>query len=133
MTIGTFAKKLGFKNGHAYGFKGHLHTLERIGAVQVKQAGYYADSMNHPKVVIIKNLQTIQSHFKTPGLLEKVDMPPWHRKPKCHHRDFMRTCTFDERFINGKVFRKVILQCGHCDFTLQGLEVDGVMKQAREW
>lgn len=131
MTVNNFAKKLGFKNGKAYGFKGHLRMLERAGAVQVKQAGYYGDSMHHPRIVVITNLEAIQWHFKMPGLLETKQMPIWKRVPRCRHREFSQVCSFDVRFIGEKVFRKVVLKCGFCDFCLLGIEVDGVMKQAR--
>jgi len=129
MTVNNFAKKLGFKNSNAYGFKGHLHNLERAGAVEVKQAGYLADSLHHPKVVMIRNFDFIQQYFKLPNLFQKR-MPMWKRQKKCRHRNFSIVATVGEVLIGNKVIKKKILKCGNCDFYLCGIEVDGVMKKA---
>lgn len=131
MTVNTFAKKMGFKSGNAYGFKGHLHALERMGALEIKQGGYMADSLHHPKIVTIKNVEAVAIHFKLPSLPESRALPMWRRTRKCHHRDFSIVAVVDTVLAAEKTIRKVILRCGHCEFYLAGIEVDGVMKEAR--
>lgn len=131
MTLNTFAKKVGFKNGHAYGFKGHLHILERMGALEVKQGGYMADSLHHPKIVKIKNAEAVALHFKLPSLSRCRRLPLWKRTRKCHHKDFAIIVVTDTIFAVGKTIRKVILKCGHCHFYLAGIEVDGMMEEMR--
>jgi len=131
MTVNNFAKKLGFKNGKAYGFKGHLHILERAGAVEVKQAGFEADSLHHPKIVIIKNLETIEWHFKRHGLFQRKTAPRWKRTKKCKHKDFSIVAVIKEVAVMNKRIRTLILKCGFCEFYLSGIEIDGVMKEAR--
>jgi hypothetical protein len=125
MTVNNFAKKLGFKNGGAYGFKGHLHALERSGAVLIQQGGYLGDSLHHPKLVVIKNLEAIQQHFGKADLLQKSSMPKWKRMKKCRHKDFSMVAVDREVHAKGKLIRFLILKCGYCEFYIRVIEVDG--------
>lgn len=131
MPLNTFAKKLGFKSAKAYGFKGHLHVLERQGALLVKQAGYLADSLHHPKVVVVKNWEAVELHFGSPGLSGKGNLPRWRRARKCKHKDFTIVAVLDELEVHGRTIRRVMLKCGLCEFYLRGIQIDGVMKEAR--
>ena len=130
VAINTFAKRLGFKNGGAYGFKGLLDQLERKGVIEVQQGGFLADSTNHNKLVVVKDLDYIH-RVVNPQLFPEKKPPQWHRTRKCHHKDFAVTTVLSEINVNGKNIRKVILKCGSCNFYLLGFQVDGVMRQAR--
>jgi hypothetical protein len=130
MALNTFARRMGFKNGKAYGFKGHLHALERMKVIEIHQGGYLADSMHHQKIVTIKNAWVVAAHFNLPAIPSKP-LPNWKREKKCRHGGFSEVAAVDTRFTADKTIRKVILKCGRCAFCLVGVEVDGVMKEAR--
>jgi hypothetical protein len=63
MTMRQFARNVGFKSANVAGFKNSLRVLEEAGALKVKQGGFVAHSMCHPKIVYIRDWQKVISHF----------------------------------------------------------------------
>ena len=49
----TFARKLGFKNAGEKKFRRLIKAAKQRNLLKVKQAGFIADSMHHPRVVIL--------------------------------------------------------------------------------
>ena len=128
--VNTFAKRLGFKHGNAYGFKGLLHQLERKGLIEIQQGGFNADSMHHNKLVIVKDLDYIHK-FINPHFSPERKPLKWHRRRKCHHKDFRIVTVLSDIQVLDKRIRKVILKCGLCNFYLLGFELDGKMAQVK--
>jgi hypothetical protein len=55
-TAYTFAKKLGYKDAQAQGFRKDVNFLAEHKIILVQQSGFRSDSFNHHKVYIIKNM-----------------------------------------------------------------------------
>lgn len=129
LAVNTFAKHLGFKNGNAYGFKGLLRRLEKLKVVEVQQGGFYADSMHHNKLVIVKDLDFIH-RFVNPQLFPEKKPPKWHRKPRHKHKGFREVMTLKEIF-SPEHIRVILLKCEQCDFSLRVTEINGKAIEAR--
>ncbi len=128
MTIAVFARRIGFKNARAYGFKKRLHALEKRKLVRVKQGGFVADSMHHPRIVEVADMEGVQRYL---GLQPCAPPVKWRRSPRCHHKDFYVVTVLQDLEVNEKRIRKLLLKCGHCDFYLVSFEVDGMMKRSQ--
>lgn len=126
MPLNDFARKVGFKNGEAYGFKGMLREFERLGVLEVKQEEFMDDSLRNPKMVIIRNMEYVERGF---GLSDftKDRACKWKRRPKCRHGDFSVVAVVSEVPMSNPSIRKVILKCSRCDFHVERLEVAGVI------
>jgi len=66
MTTSTFARKLGFKTAWERGFWRGLNYLQKVGAIEIQQSGFYSHSLRHPKLVLIKDLETVLRYFSKP-------------------------------------------------------------------
>ena len=54
---------MGFARACNREFRFTLHYLERMGALTVKQGGFIGDSMHHPKIVIMHDVETVYKYF----------------------------------------------------------------------
>jgi hypothetical protein len=63
MTLRNFARAVGFNRANVVGFKNSLAILEQVGALEVKQGGFMAHSMCHPKIVYVYDWKKVMIHF----------------------------------------------------------------------
>lgn len=63
MTLQNFARCVGLKRANITGFKKSLQLLEESGALKVKQGGFIAHSMCHPKIVYIRDWREVAAYF----------------------------------------------------------------------
>ena len=63
MTLQNFARSVGFKKANITGFKKSLQYLEESGALKVKQGGFIAHSMCHPRIVYVYDWKKVTAHF----------------------------------------------------------------------
>lgn len=78
--ISTFAKKLGFDTAKAKGFRRGLRHLAKTGALKVTQGGYRGDSVNHPRIVTVKDWVAVQLYFK------RELLPPENLRSRSNHK-----------------------------------------------
>jgi hypothetical protein len=90
LTLSNFVKKLGFSRANEKEFRAQLNHLLRIKAIEVQQGGFIADSMHHPKLVIIRNLSAIQTRFKF--------IAPQDSKAEKRHHSRKSPIPFQHRF-----------------------------------
>ena len=52
-TTSTFARRLGFRDARDKKFRQLLKLAEKKGLIKIQQSGFKADSMHHPKIVVL--------------------------------------------------------------------------------
>lgn len=75
LTTSSFARKLGFKDAHQKQFRQLLKLATKRKFIKIQQGGFYADSMHHPKLVVLmkpfEEVKFIQNTVFPSHLLDK--------------------------------------------------------------
>jgi len=109
-TTSTFARRLGFRDARDKKFRQLLKLAEKKGLIKIQQSGFKADSMHHPKIVVL------MKPFEEVKFVERTVFPSYVPFTEVDGYKLVKHRTGRKRLLKSGVFSKnvwwVCEKCG---------------------